>query len=111
MATVVRRRKPELVAPAEPTVRQPIRMQDAVRAGKGEVFGVDPVKAQAALDAYLSQDRGEQRPYCVCTSIAGWAFDCQVGVYLHAVPECWKPSKAYYEAALRAGVLGEVPVK
>lgn len=107
MTTIKRRPKKE-----EPTGPQPpIRMQDAVRAGKGDVFGVDPVKAQAALTAYLSQDRGEQRPFCVCAGVTGWSFDPQVGIYLHAVPDCWKPSKAYYEAAVRAGVLGELALR
>lgn len=107
--TTIKRRPKKIEEPTGPP--QPVRMQDAVRAGKADVFGVDPVAAQAALTAYLSRDRGEQRPYCVCMSITGWAFDPQVGVYLHAVPSCWKPSKAYYEAALRAGVLGELPLR
>lgn len=88
-------------------------MQDAVRAGESDsTYGVDPEAAKRALTAYLSTERpGMDRPYCTCSDVRGWAFDCQVGVYLHAIPECWKPSKAYYEGALRAGILGEVPVR
>ena len=72
------------------------------------MFGVDPEAAQRALTAYLANDRPgkNDKPFCTCASVRGWSFDPQVGVYLHAVPECWKPSKAYYEAAVRAGVLG-----
>lgn len=113
--TKIARRKPQSAqsgesAPTGPT--PPLRMQDALHDLEDvQVFGVDPEQAKAALRAYLSTERpGMDRPYCTCTSIRGWAFDCQVGVYLHAVPECWKPSKAYYEGALRAGVLGEVPL-
>lgn len=74
-------------------------------------YGVDPEAAERALRAYLYNEKGQQRPYCVCSSIRGWVFDVQVGVYLHSDPACWKPSKAYYEAALRAGILGEPVIR
>lgn len=43
------------------------------------------------------------RPYCTCRSVGGYGFDAHIGVYLHVA--CYKPSKAYYTAALQARVL------
>jgi hypothetical protein len=56
------------------------------------------------LRAYLRND-GTDKPWCTCFSTGGYSFDGQIGVWLHGDPNCWKPSKAYYEAALRAGIV------
>lgn len=105
--TVIKRR-PRKDEPEPTGPKKPIRMQDAVVATEVPgTFGVDPEAAKRALTAYLSSERPDKdRPYCICSSVKGWSFDPQVGVYLHAIPACWKPSKSYYEAAVRAGVLG-----
>jgi hypothetical protein len=100
--------------PKAPTGPQPpIRIEDAVRLHENPTtYGVDPEAAKRALTAYLHNERhGMDRPYCTCMAGSGWTFDCQIGVYVHADPKCWKPSKAYYEGALRAGLLGEVAVR
>ncbi len=69
------------------------------------VYGVDPEAAARALRSFLSNEHGEPRPWCTCLSIRGWVFDPQIGVYLHSDANCWKPSKAYYTAAVHAGIL------
>lgn len=105
MTTVVRRRpKPQPTGPP-----LPVRMQDAIAACNDvRAFGVDADEAKRVLAQYLCHDAKAERPYCTCTSIGGWSFDPQIGVYLHAVPRCWKPSKAYFEAATRAGIFGPI---
>lgn len=106
MATIVRRKK-------EPTgPQQPLRMQDVMTDLEvPSVFGVDPVAAKEAFRRYLIRDVGTDKAYCTCMVVRGYSFDPQVGVYIHPVPECWKPSKGYYEACVRAGVLGELPLR
>lgn len=75
----------------------------------GPIFshGVDPEEASRSLASslrYVADD--PTQPFCTCVSkTVGFGFDPSIGVYLHADPECWRPSRAYYEAALRAGVL------
>lgn len=113
--TTIKRRYARPVAPSvaaavvikEKGPRQPVRMQDALdEIGAVRVFGVDLEEAKRALRAFMSADRpGTDKPYCTCQAIGGYSFDVQVGVYLHAVPDCWKPSKMYFEAAVRAGIL------
>lgn len=93
--TTIQRRRPKKTAPAEPPTS----------------FGVDPVAAKKALDTFLRRDKGSDKPFCTCGEVRGWGFDCQLGVYVHTDPKCWKPSKGYYEAALRAGLLGELTIR
>lgn len=114
--TTIKRRYARPVAP-EPVAaakmiketgpRQPVRMLDALaEIGDVKVFGVDLEEAKAALRKFMSADRpGTDKPYCTCMAIGGYSYDVQLGVYLHAVPECWKPSRLYFEAAVRAGIL------
>ena len=56
-----------------------------------------------------STAQGEKgvKPYCTCVVGRGlpYTFDPNIGVYLHSAPECWKPSRAYYEAASKAGII------
>ena len=109
--TTLSRRKKTAPEPAGP--RPPKRMQD-VQSDLGEppwAYGVDQVAAQEALEKFLRRDKGSDKPFCTCGDGGPWSFDGQIGVYIHPDPKCWKPSKAIYEAALRAGVLGELPLR
>ena len=69
--------------------------------------GVDPDEGRVALHSSLRfmQDDPSQ-PFCTCVQkTVGFGFDPSIGVYLHADPACWRPSRSYYEAAVRAGVI------
>ena len=67
-------------------------------------LGVDPVAAEAAREAFLSNETDtDGQPYCTCRGGDGFTFDPQIGIYVHA--GCWKPSKAYHLAATAAGII------
>lgn len=69
--------------------------------------GVDPEQARRSLASSLRYVKDDPtQPFCTCVSKSvGFGFDPSIGVYLHADPKCWRPSRAYYEASLQAGVL------
>ena len=96
--------------PAPTGPRLPQRLQDVMADLTPRFVGVDPECGKRALEAYMRNEHGELRPYC--THVNGsYTFDPQYGCYVHSDPKCWKPSKAMYEACLRAGILGELKVK
>lgn len=73
-------------------------------------YGVPPGASVAVVAALLKYDRDTEQPFCTCTGReAGFGFDPQIGVFVHAIPSCWKPSKPMYAAALQGGVL-EPPI-
>ena len=64
-------------------------------------------EAQENVTRLLSKEDGEPKPYCTCGQSGGFSFDQQLGVFVHVSEKtlCHKPSKAYYAAAVEAGIL------
>lgn len=62
--------------------------------------------APAVAGARLRYNRDEPQPFCTCSGFTdGWGFDPQMGLYVHASPDCWKPSRAMYAIALQSKTL------
>lgn len=76
-------------------------------------LGQEPMKplplAQENVTRLLSLDDGAPKPYCTCGQSGGFSFDAQLGVFVHVSDKslCYKPSKAYYAAAVEAGIIVE----
>ena len=49
------------------------------------------------------------KPWCTCGQSGSFTFDQQLGMYVHVNDKtlCYKPSKAYYAAAVEAGIVRE----
>ena len=64
-------------------------------------------EVQQNIQALLSNEDGEPKPYCTCAMPGGYGFDVQLGVFVHKAGKvfCYKPSKLYYQAAVEAGIL------
>lgn len=66
--------------------------------------------ARAILRHTLKGDLGDTtKPYCTCATSGGYGFDQQLGIYVHHSTKpgvfCYKPSKMYYETAVKAGII------
>lgn len=70
----------------------------------------DQEAARANLRHLLTGDLGDTtKPYCTCACAGGYTFDQQMGIFVH-IPNkakvfCYKPSKAYFNAAVTAGII------
>lgn len=73
------------------------------------VAAADQERAERGMQALLSDEDGEAKPYCTCGSSGGYGFDQQLGIFVHHSMKpgvfCYKPSKLYYKAAVEAGII------
>lgn len=58
------------------------------------------------VEKLLCHDDGPQ-PWCTCGQSGSFSFDQQLGIFVHVSDKslCYKPSKAYYKAAVDAGII------
>lgn len=95
---------PEVFVP--PVARRKARRSLPEVVGRPLEFGVSSGASVAVMAALLKYDADTPQPFCTCTNRRiGFGFDPQVGLYVHADPNCWKPSKGMYVAACQAGVI------
>lgn len=92
--------------------RQPLPLIESMAAVQ-PVFIDEPPKpmqlgSQEQVAKVLAGDDGP-KPWCTCGTSGSFSFDQQLGIFVHVSEKvlCYKPSKAYYTAAVQAGIVRE----